>query len=150
MSAQANITAYDGAATPVAHILASAGTALEKGASVAFWKEQLTSVPELAQVKHGTKKIRLGSGVYRVSARTEVPVMESIAGQNSSGYTAAPKVAYTNTIESTGFFHERSTVAERRLCRQLHQNIIGNVATSVAPVTTGPVPELFDQLVQVS
>jgi hypothetical protein len=150
MTAQTAITAFDGAGTPVSHTLQPQGTSLEKGLTTALWKEQLAAVPDYAQVRHGQKKIRLGSGVYRVSGRTEVPVMESISGQNSSGYTAAPKVAYTNSIETTGFFHERSSVTERRLCRQLHQNITGAVATSVTPVTTGFFPELFDQLIPAS
>lgn len=150
MTAQVSIVAFDGAASPVSHTLLPQGTTLEKGLAQAFWKEQLAAVPDYAQIRHGMKKIRLGSGVYRVSGRTEVPVMESISGQNSSGYTAAPKVAYTNSMETTGFFHERSTVTERRLCRQLHQNITGNVATSVAPVSTGFFPELVDQLIPAS
>lgn len=150
MTTQTSITAYDGAGTPVAHVFVPQGTAMEKGLNQALWKEQLAAVPDYAQVRWGTKKIRLGSGVYRVSGRTEVPVMESISGQNSSGYTAAPKVAYTNSMETTGFFHERSSVTERRLCRQLHQNLTGAVATSVAPVTTGFFPELIDQLIPAS
>jgi len=87
------------------------------------------------------------SGVYRVAISVTVPVMESIAGQNAAGYTAAPKVAYINTIQVIGYFHERSTIAERRLVRQLASNILGSIATSVAPVTTGPMPELIDQLI---
>lgn len=150
MTAQVAITAYDGAGTPVSHTLAPQGTALEKGLNQAFWKEQLVSVPDIAQVRFGTKKIRLGSGVFRVSGRTEVPVMEAVNGANSSGYTAAAKVAYTNSLETTGFFHERSTVTERRLARQLHHNIMGAVTTSVTPVTTGFMPELIDQLIPAS
>lgn len=150
MTAQAAIVAFDGATTPVSHTFQPGGTALDKGLNQALWKEQLTAVPDYAQVRFGTKKIRLGSGVYRVSGRTEVPVMESVNGQNSSGYTAAPKVAYTNSMETTGFFHERSSVAERRLCRQLHQNITGNISTTQTPVTTGFFPELVDQLIPAS
>lgn len=150
MTAQANIVAFDGASTPVSHTLTPAGTKIEKGVSIASWKENLGTVPDYAQVRFGTKKIKLGSGVHRVSARTEVPVMESISGQNASGYTAAPKVAYVDTLETTGYFHERSTIVGRRLARQLHQNLMGNVSTSVTPVTTGFAPELFDQLISAS
>lgn len=150
MTTQANIVAFDGATTPVSHTLVPRGTSLEKGLNQALWKEQLAAVPDYAQVRVGTKQIRLGSGVYRVSVRTEVPVMESISGQNSSGYTAAPKVAYTNTMETTGYFHERSTVNDRRLARQLHHNVCGNVATTQTPATSGFVPELFDQLIPAS
>lgn len=73
--------------------------------------------------------------------------MEAVSGQNAAGYTAAPKVAYVNTVQIVGLFHERSTIAERRLVRQLALNIGGNISTSVAAVTTGPVPELIDQMI---
>lgn len=79
--------------------------------------------------------------------RVVVPVMESVSGQNAAGYTAAPKVAYENTVVTTGFFHERSDSVGRRLVRQLSLNILGSIGTSVTPVQTGPAPELFDLLV---
>jgi hypothetical protein len=73
--------------------------------------------------------------------------MESVGAQNAGGYTAAPKVAYENTVLVTGFFHERSDSAGRKLVRQLALNIAGSIATSVTPVATGPVPEAIDQLI---
>lgn len=151
MGQQATITVFDGASTPVSHTLIGDGVTRDKDGTIrAVWKESLASVPDYAQVRLTMTKKRLPSGVWRVSQRAEVPVMESISGQNSSGYTAAPKVAYVDTHEQTGYFHERSTQAGRRLVRQMSINVANNVATSVAPATTGPSPELFDQLVQVS
>jgi hypothetical protein len=151
MGQQANITAYDGAATPVSHTLV--GESVERqpdGTYLASWKESLAGVPDSAQVRVIQRKRKLPSGIFRVTTRIEVPVMESISGQNSSGYTAPPKVAYTDTTEIVGYYHERSTVTSRRLSRQLAINIANGIATSVAPVTTGPSPELFDQLIFVS
>lgn len=148
MSQQANITVFDGAATPVSHTLV--GESVERqpdGTIVARWKESLAGVPDYAQVRLTMTKKRLPSGVFRVSARVEVPVMESITGQNASGYTAAPKVAYVDTTEAVGYYHERSVVTGRRLSRQMLTNIMGNISTSVAPVSTGFAPELFDQLI---
>lgn len=151
MAAQANITVYDGAATPVAHTLVGEGISrLADGSLVAVWKESLAGVPDYAQVRVTATKKKLKSGVFVVSARVEVPVMESISGQNSSGYTAAPKVAYVDTVELRGYFHERSIVTGRRLVRQIAVNLGGNISTSVTPVSTGPLPELFDQLIQVT
>lgn len=147
MSQLANITVFDGAATPVSHTLV--GESIEKlpdGTITAKYKESLTGVPDYAQVRVTMTKRKLPSGVFRVTSRAEVPVMESISGQNSSGYTAPPKVAYVDTVEAVGFFHERGTTTGRRLARQLAVNVMGSIATSVAPVTTGPAPELFDQL----
>lgn len=151
MSQQANITVYDGAATPVSHTLV--GESVERkpdGTIEARWKESLTGIPDYAQVRLIMTKRKLPSGVFRVTSRAEVPVMESIGSQNSSGYTAPPKVAYVDTVEAVGYFHERGVVTGRRLARQLAINVLGSVATSVAPVTTGPAPELFDQLISVT
>lgn len=151
MGQQANIVVFDGAATPVTHTLVGEGVEKQKdGTTVAVWKESLAGVPDYAQIRATQTRRKLPSGVFRVTSRVEVPVMESVAGQNSAGYTAAPKVAYTDTTEIVGYYHERSTVTGRRLSRQMAVNLAGNIATSVAPVATGPAPELFDQLIVVS
>jgi hypothetical protein len=147
MTAQANIVVFDGASTPVSHTLV--GESIERkpdGSLIATWKESLPGVPDYAQVRATLSKRKLPSGIFRVTARTEVPVMESISGQNSSGYTAPPKVAYVDTMESVGYFHERGTLTGRRLARQINVNLMGNISTTVAPATAGPASELFDQL----
>lgn len=147
MSAQANIVVYDGAATPVAHTLVGETNLREADGSLkATWKESLPGIPDYAQVRATMTKRKLPSGVFRVTFRTEIPVMEAIGAQNSSGYTAPPKVAYIDTLETVGYFHERGTLTGRRLARQINVNAMGNVSTSVAAATTGPVSELFDQL----
>lgn len=146
MSAIANIVAYDGAATPVVHTLFPVSVTREKNKVTALWREALAGVPVYAQVRTSMTLERLKSGVYRCETRVEVPIQEVVTGSNSSGYSAAPRVAYTNTVVTTGLFHERSDVAGRRLVRQLAVNIDGSIATSVTPVTTGPLPELFDLL----
>lgn len=149
MAQQANITVFDGAATPVSHTLVGEGVLrLADGTIQASWKESLTGVPDYAQIRVTATKKKLKSGVYAVAFRVEVPVMESISGQNSAGYTAAPKVAYVDTTELRGFYHERSLVTGRRLSRQMAVNLGGNITTSVAPATAGFLPELFDQLIQ--
>jgi len=148
MSALANITVYDGAGTPVAHTLV--GESIERlpdGTVQAKWKESLAGLPDYAQVRCTMKKLKLQSGVFRVSCRTEVPVMEAIGTTNASGYTSPPKVAYIDTLDSVGYFHERGTITSRRLARQINVNVMGNISTSVAAATSGPASELFDQLV---
>lgn len=147
MSAIADITVFDGAATPVSHTLKAISVTREKGKVIADWRESLAGVPAYAQVRASMTIEKLKSGVYRVESRVVVPVMETVSGQNAAGYTAAPKVAYENTTVLTSFFHERSDITGRRLARQLAVNLAGNVTTSVAAATTGPLPELFDLLV---
>lgn len=147
MSAIANLVSFDGAATPVSHLLLAESVTRTGQTVEAVWRENIASLPVYAQVNCKMRKVRLPSGVYKVSTRTEVPVMESIAGQNASGYTAAPKVAYADTLQTDGFFHERGSTVGRRLARKLHLNIMDGVVTTGAAGVTGPGPEMFDQLV---
>jgi hypothetical protein len=146
MAAIANIVAYDGAGTPVSHTLLPVSVSREKDKVTAQWRESASGVPVYAQVRHTMTLERQKSGVYRLSSRTVVPVQEVVTGSNSAGYSAAPKVAYENTIDLVGFFHERSDSSGRRLVRQLALNIAGGISTSVTPVTTGPAADLFDLL----
>lgn len=152
MSAQANIVAFDGATTPVSHTIFPIGVESISGSGeqIAMWREQNTVLPVYAQIRVKTSQKKQKNGTYRVATVVEVPVMESVSGQNSSGYTAAPKVAYTNTFQLVGYYHERSTIADRRLIRQLALNIGGNIQTSVTVVGSGPSPELHDLLVTAS
>lgn len=147
MSQIANITVFDGAATPVSHTLVAIQVTREKGKVTAEWRESLASVPAYAQVRATMSIETLKSGVYRVEQKVVVPVMETVSGQNAAGYTAAPKVAYENTVILSAFFHQRSDITGRRLARQLAVNLAGNISTTVTPVATGPLPELFDLLV---
>lgn len=150
MSTIANIVAFDGATTPVSHTFVPQSVTREKNKITAFYKEANVSVPDVAQGKITLSLEKLSSGVYKVDSRVEIPVMESIAGNNSSGYTAAPKVAYIDTVNSTGFFSDRSTITDRRITRGISNNVMSGVSTTVALVLTGPVAELFDQLVMPS
>lgn len=147
MSAISDIVVFDGASTPVSHTLKAVSVSREGSEVRAEYREALASVPAYAQVRATLVLRRLKSGVYNAEARVVVPVMETVSGQNSAGYTAAPKVAYENTVVISGFFHERSDIAGRRLARQLAINVGGNISTSVAAATAGPLPELFDMLV---
>lgn len=152
MGAQVSITAFDGASTPVSHTLTAVGVSVDPKTSevVALWREGIASLPLYAQITLETRSRKLPTGVYRVASTLEVPVMESVSGQNTAGYTAAPKVAYTNKYVNIAFEHERSTISEHRMTRQLAVNIHNGIATSVTPVTTGNIPELFDQLINPS
>lgn len=147
MSAIANITVFDGAATPVTHTLTAISVTRKGNEVVADWREVSLTVPAYASIRASVKLTLLKSGVYKAEARVVVPVMEAVNAQNAAGYTAAPKVAYENTYICTSFFHQRSTVTDRRLGRQILVNLLNNVSTTVAAATSGPVPDLFDSLV---
>jgi len=147
MSQMASITVYDGAATPVAHTLVPIFIKTENGGQFAMWREQLASLPTEAQVRLEARSKVLKSGVAETRFRMVVPVMESVSGQNSAGYTAAPKVAYEDTHEWVTYKHPRSTIAGSRLCKQLLTNLSNNIATTVAAATSGVFDEAVDQAV---
>lgn len=147
MSAIANITVFDGQATPVSHTFVAESVSRDKNTVTATYKEAVLGVPDYAQGRITVKRTNLGSGVKRTSVRVEMPVMESVSGVNAAGYTAAPKVAYVDTMEAVGLFHERSLIAGRRSVRQLITNLLGNISTQIFPTAAGPVPEALDQLI---
>lgn len=147
MSAIANITVFDGAATPVSHTLTPVSVTRKDDEVTAEWREVVASVPTYAQVRCSAKLNLLKSGVWKCEWTVVTPVMEAILNQNAAGYTAAPKVAYEDKIILTQFAHPRSTVTSRRLNRMMGINIGNNISTSVAAATAGPFSELFDSLI---
>lgn len=148
MSAISNITVFDGAATPVSHTLVPVSVSRDKPNRVrAEWRETGLAVPTDAQPRLTITVEKLNSGVFRAERKLEIPVMESVSGQNAAGYTAAPRVAHVLTDHHNWLFSPRSDVVSRRLIRQMGVNIDGNVSTSVAAATSGPISELVDLLV---
>ncbi len=154
MGQQANITVFDGAATPVSHTLV--GDGIEKTGSgqlqttLALWREQIATVPDYAQVRLTQFLSRLKSGIKKTVSRVEVPVMESVSGQNAQGYTAPPKVAYVDRYELVGFHSPRSTETTKRIAMQILLNHLNNVATTVTPVSAGVAADVHQRLIQVS
>jgi hypothetical protein len=147
MAAIANITVYDGAATPVSHTLNAISVGVTPEGTVAYYREALANTPAYANISLWLKQQTLKNGVVRLEALLEVPVMESVSGQNAQGYTAAPKVAYVNRFSAVEHCSNRSTVTDRRIAKQILTNLMNNISTSVAAATSGPVPDLFDSLV---
>lgn len=149
MSAQADIVVFDGAGTPVTHTFTADGVQGDatKKEWTAFWKELNASLPDNALNRITFRKRLQKNGYWRISVRADLPVMEAVAGQNSSGYTAPPKVALTESAEYVQYVHPRSTEAGRRLVRMMIVNMGNSVGTSVAAQQAGQIPFLTDKLV---
>lgn len=147
MAQQSAITVFDGATTPVVHALQPVDNKVAKdGSRYALWRENNPSLPVEAQVKIELVQRELQGGLVETRVAASVPVMEAINGQNAQGYTAAPKVAYVDKAELRVLSPRRSTVASRRLCKQILLNFANNVATTVTPVSAGVVDEATIQL----
>lgn len=147
MAQQSAITVFDGATTPVSHTLQPVDNKVSKDTRIAVWRENNAALPVEAQPRIELYQRELGgSRVVETRVVAIVPVMEAVAGQNAQGYTAAPKVAYEDKAELRVLAHRRSTVASRRLCKQMLLNILNNVSTTVTPVSAGVVDEATAQL----
>jgi hypothetical protein len=140
MAAIADITVFDGASTPVSHTLQAVSITRAGGKVTALWREGLVTLPTEAQVFLSVSQETQKGGLVVTECVAGVPVMESITNQNSAGYTAAPKVAFTDKNKWTGYAHPRSTVTSRRICKQILTNVSNSVATSVVPAAG-----MFDQ-----
>lgn len=147
MAAIADITAYDGESTPVAHVFYADHVEYDGNNLQALWGEKVAGVPEYAQGTMTLSKKKVASGMTRVGLRVNLPVLESVSGANLSGYTAAPKVAYVDSSEQVQWVHSRSLAQGRQNSRQLLRNVAGNNSSTATPVSTGMAYDAFVRLV---
>lgn len=81
---------------------------------VPFWRANAAGIPLEGQPRLTCSAEKLKSGGYKVTAKLEVPVMETLgASGTSAGYVAPPKVAYVTTAIATMFVDRRSTSDDR-------------------------------------
>lgn len=144
MSAQANIVAHDGAATPVQHTFIPVSSIGSADDWIGTWRENNSALPIVAQARITQKRSRLKGGITRCETAVEVPVMEAVAGQNSAGYTAAPKVAHIVKQAYITYASERATPLERRTARMILANVMNNITGTVTAAVVGVGSELHD------
>jgi len=79
-----------------------------------LWRAAVANVPVDGQPRLTFSQERVKSGDYKVTAKLEVPVMETLgASGTSAGYVAPPSVAYVMVGIVTLFAPARSTTADR-------------------------------------
>jgi hypothetical protein len=79
-----------------------------------LWRAAVANVPVDGQPRLTFSQERVKSGDYKVTAKLEVPVMETLgASGTSAGYVAPPAVAYVMVGIATLFAPARSTTADR-------------------------------------
>lgn len=122
MSAIGNIVINDGATTPVAHTFYPVNV----DGATSNWRENQASLPLIGQ---GTLQVSVRetkNAIKQVHIALTTPALEQITGNNSAGYTAAPKVAYTPLVGVTFNFDGRSTTQQRKDVRVLIMNALAN------------------------
>lgn len=148
MAQQNNIVVFDGASTPVSHTLLGVDIERTPSGKTAYWREQLTALPEIAQVSAFQSMTTLKKGgIVRTVSGIEVPVMEAVNGANALGYTAAPRVAYSDRFMLVSLSNPRSSETSRRLAMQMLLNWCSYLTTTQAIVATGPVADLHQRRV---
>lgn len=124
------------------------------------WRANGAGIPIDGQVRLSVTWDRLKSGDYKLTAKLEAPVMETIGSAAASGYVAAPAVAYVMVGIFTMFVPARSTIADRaNVYRMLVHALLGattsanqgvdprQAAVDTVKNTTQPMPYGFVNLV---
>lgn len=126
-----------------------------------IWRSIDPSIPIEGQIRLQFMETKLKNGQYKITAKLEVPVMETLgASGTSAGYIAPPKVAYVTTAIFTIFADRRSTSQDRSNTLRLILGIIqgassvsgtGTLANTAAGqaflLNANPGPQLFSNLV---
>lgn len=79
-----------------------------------LWRAGVANVPLDGQVRFTLSSDSLKNGGIKMTAKLEVPVLETLgASGTSAGYVAPPKVAYVTTAIFTMFSDRRATTQDR-------------------------------------
>lgn len=125
------------------------------------WRANDASIQVEGQPRFSEIVEKLKNGNYKVTAKLELPVMETLGASGASaGYVAPPKVAYVTTVIFTMFADRRSTIADRanayKMMIGIMQGASGTTATGTLTNTsagdvwknsTHPAPFTFTGLV---
>lgn len=121
MSAIAAITIADGKATPLNHVYNPILSGL-----ISQYRTADSSLPLVGQEVISIRQKAVNPQVQSVTVALDLPALETATGANSSGYTASPKVAYTNRVTCTFMLPNRGTAAQRTDLRTLLKNLLSN------------------------
>lgn len=119
MAQIANIVINDGATTPVGHTFFPVASAPK-----AIYREGLANLPLVGQGQIVLSGGVPGAALQRVKMTLALPALETATGANSDGYTAAPRVAYTNTVQVEFILPARGTMQQRKDLRVMLSNLL--------------------------
>lgn len=121
MAAITAITIADGKGTPLNHIYNPINSGND-----ALWRTSDGALPFIGQERVTVKLKAINASVNSVVVGLELPALETATDANSSGYTAAPKVAYVNRVTMTFMLPNRGLPAQRTDLRTLAKNLLAN------------------------
>lgn len=149
MPAMTNLIVKDDASTPKAWTFIPITDTPDP-----FWRTNDLTLALEAQPRYTASSRKMKNGDYKISAKLELPVMETIGTAGAStGYLAPAKVAHTLTFIGTMFSSKRATAQDKANCLRmatammqgatsvvdtgtLANNALGNIwSASAAPIT---------------
>lgn len=156
MGAMTNILVKDDAATPKEWTLVPVTDTPN-----AYWRANDASIPLDGQPRLTLSVEQVKSGAHKLTAKLEVPVMETLgASGTSAGYVAPPKTAYVTSCIVTMFADPRSTIADRANALRMIMGVCqgsssttatGTLANTAAGSAWGgsvlPGPQFFTQVI---
>lgn len=124
----------------------------------------MAGVPFEGQARLTQSVVKQKNGGYKITAKLEVPVMETLGASGTSfGYVAPPKVAYVTTAILSMFADRRSTIDDRANTLKMMIGLIagasgttatgtinGASAANVVKNSTAAFPQLFTTLILAS
>ena len=97
------------------------------------WRGDDPAIPLEGQPRYSATCEQLKGGDYKITAKLEVPTMETlVASGTSAGYVAPPKVAYVNTAIFTMFVNKRSTKADRANLMKMSLGLLQGASSTTA------------------
>jgi hypothetical protein len=134
MSVQANLVLDDGQTTPVAKTFSPRGADLK----LATWRDTTAGISiGMPVITLSNKESPGNNGAYRVEARVQIPVLETISG-DAGGYIPAPRVAYTMFGKVELVAPQRSTVQNRKDLRAFVANLLAHAVMTETLVNFDP------------
>jgi len=128
MGAMTNLLVKDDAATPIEFTLIPVTDSPNP-----VWRAAVANVPLAAQVRYTVSEETMKNGSIKLSAKLEVPVMETLgASGTSAGYVAPPRVAYVTTVIFTMFADGRSTTQDRANALKMASGLLQGASATTA------------------
>ena len=129
-----------------------------------LWRSQMAGVPFEGQIRLTQSIVKQKNGGYKITAKLEVPTMETLGASGTSfGYVAPAKVAYVTPLILTMFADKRSTIADRANTLKLMVGLLAGASSVTATGTingasaadtvknsTAAFPQLFTSLILAS
>jgi hypothetical protein len=128
MAAIANLTLTDAAGTPVNHTFVPQDCTSE----LATWNETAGGIS--IGMPQFTFSLKLGQNgqANKISGKLSLPTLETVSGQDASGYVAVPSLAYTCIGKFELTMPARATLQNRKDLRAMTQDALSDAIVTTA------------------